>query len=176
MGAGQVALYQGLPPAIVSTAPTTAGTIDIMRRYARTGSFHPLVRAVAASIIATSDPHDSLDHARKIGNWVSERVQFMRDPADVEHIASPWAMLADIQSAYYTVGDCDDMATLVAALGLAVGLSAMFVTVGLDQPNAPFSHVYAALRGPGMPGWFDVDPARTETDGHRITTMKQWPV
>lgn len=170
------ALYQGLPPVIVTPRPTVESTISVMRRYARAGATNPLVRRIAASIIATSDPHDSLMHAQQIGDWVSQHVQFLRDPSDIERIESPWSMLADIGASYYTVGDCDDSATLVAALGLSVGLTAMFVTVGLDEPNALPSHVYTALKGPGMPGWWDVDPARSETDGHRITTMQQWPV
>lgn len=155
---------------------TPSQTIAVMARYARAGAAHPLVRKTAAAIVQNADPHDSVAQVDAIARWVGDHLQFLRDPEGQERVEAPWTMLADIASAWFTQGDCDDMATLVAALALAVGLSVMFVTVGLDTPDAPFSHVYATLRGPGMPGWLDVDPARTETDGHRITTLATWAV
>lgn len=52
-------------------------------------------------------------------------------------------------------GDCDDVAILGAALGMAVGLPASFVLVGFDR-NEPFQHVYTELYT-GLQGWAEMD-------------------
>jgi transglutaminase-like putative cysteine protease len=57
--------------------------------------------------------------------------------------------------------DCDDIAALAAALGLALGLRARFLVVEFEG-QAGFGHIWTALAVPGGE-WVDCDPTRPAT-------------
>jgi transglutaminase-like putative cysteine protease len=54
--------------------------------------------------------------------------------------------------------DCDDIATLAAALGLALGLRARLLVVEFAGQDG-FGHIWTALAVPGGE-WIDCDPTR----------------
>jgi transglutaminase-like putative cysteine protease len=74
-----------------------------------------------------------VDQARALQSWVNSRIRYIRDPPDMELVQTP----------QYTMqqrgGDCDDQATLLAALLTSIGHPARFVALGFQ--GQPLSHV-----------------------------------
>lgn len=91
--------------------------------------------------------------------WLLTVWRFARDPAGVEMVSRPGAMLDEFRCVGYITGDCDDAAVLGAAIGKAVGFPARFVVLGFHGPRSPFTHVFTELmEGPGL--WRDLDITR----------------
>jgi transglutaminase-like putative cysteine protease len=73
--------------------------------------------------------------AGAIQAWVQANIEYRRDPPDVELVQTPQVTLQ------LKAGDCDDQATLTAALLQSTGHPAQFIAVGLN--GSPLSHVFA---------------------------------
>lgn len=130
----------------------TWATLRKMRQLARHAATDPIVRKTAVGLV-TGVPGSQLQ-ARILADWIGAHVSFVRDPATAEALHTVPFMLRTIAERGILGVDCDDVATLAAALGLSVGLSARFVVLAFNSPH--FSHVFTAL-GPGN---FPVDPTR----------------
>jgi transglutaminase-like putative cysteine protease len=83
--------------------------------------------------------------------FVCRHVRYQRDPLTVELVKTPMATLET------GVGDCDDIATLLAAMVLLCGSEARFVTVGFRR-GGPFTHVFCEGRDPKTKRWVTLDP------------------
>lgn len=94
--------------------------------------------------------------ARELRRWLALHTYFLEDPEGVELVRDPTRMLAEIEQRGESGGDCDDVATLAAALGLASGFGVRLVLAGL-APTGPFAHVYAEVREPAGPSWTELD-------------------
>lgn len=140
-----------------------AGTYAVlakMRSIARSAISNPLTRHTAASIT------DGIVSPRlqiiAIRQWIEDHVLFQRDPVGVETLHTPEVMLRAVLTRGYAAVDCDDVAILAAALGLAVGLRARFVVVGFHSPSAPFRHVWTDLSPARSAQWIDLDTTRPD--------------
>jgi transglutaminase-like putative cysteine protease len=71
----------------------------------------------------------------------------------------PAAAIRQIQQTGFFAGDCDDIALVAAALGLAVGLEARYVLIAL-RPSDPWHHILTELRGGSREPWIAIDPSR----------------
>lgn len=136
----------------------TYRTLAIMRRVARQGAIHPLVRQTAIDI-TYGQGADPTRQARVIREWLLLNTVFQRDPYGVEAIHTPDAMLRQVLTRGRASIDCDDVAVLAASLGLTLGLRARFVTVGFS-PNSPYAHVWTELTDPRRQAWVDCDITR----------------
>jgi len=117
-------------------------TVRFMGRLAREALTDPLTVETAALIVnGSSEPGEM---ASRIREFLVEYVRFVPDPVGQELIRSPRFMLERVRSHGFASGDCDDVATLGAALGMCVGLPARFVLLSFS-PLEPFSHVYAEI-------------------------------
>lgn len=130
-------------------------TVWHMRALVRSSLHRTLLTQRAASIVAGSV--GELEAANRIREYLEERVAFVPDPLGVELLKSPVYMLREIDADGRATGDCDDVAILGAALGLAVGLPARFVLLAFT-PGAPYEHVYTELQTEG--GWLELDTTR----------------
>jgi transglutaminase-like putative cysteine protease len=134
---------------------------DTLRRMAeniRNGIKTPDVVEVARGIVAHVPPRDCVGQALAIRKWVADRFRFVRDPLGVELIETPAFHLSRIKDWGFVQGDCDDAATITAALGEAVGIPASLVAVAFFKKNAPFAHVYTVLYpSPGPKGGIEMD-------------------
>lgn len=151
----------------VETAqPGDAGvwqTLSYMRGLALQQALTPVVRTAAESILRGAGSRTRPEHAHAIRQWLSERVQFVHDPVHAELVKDPVAMLHDCRTRYYTMGDCDDVATLGASLGASIGLLPRFVVLAFG-PDGPFTHVYTELFDESR-GWVvDLDITRPMQD------------
>ena len=140
-------MYECAPRPVVRDYWIPAGhvgiewTVDHMRRLARDGARAELVREAAAELV---DGAEGREAAERIRAYLAESMVFKFDPPGVELIRTPELLVRQIECHGYAVGDCDDVATLGAALGLAVGLVPTYVLVGFSD-SAPFAHVYTEL-------------------------------
>lgn len=92
-------------------------------------------------------------------SWLARHWRFVEDPDGVEQVTAPELLLERIRSAGWAEGDCDDVATLGAALALAGGHRVRFRVVGWGRH---YSHVFAEVEP--RPGcrceWVELDVTR----------------
>lgn len=134
----------------------TRATLEQMNRLVaasiRNGDF---VRR-AVDVVGDTDGRNAGALASRIRAWMGAHLQFIRDPAvDGDVLRSPDYVMEDVRIRGIARVDCDDAATLGAALGRSVGLDARFVVVGFGSRSAPFSHVWAEVLTER--GWTDLD-------------------
>lgn len=142
-----------------------------MRSLALEGSRQLEVREAAIEAVRQAGVR-SHDHRGELGaifRFVRDRIQFVDDIRGVETLQGPRYTL------HVMAGDCDDRATLLAAMLRSIGLNAdlRFRVIGVD-PRHPgrFSHVYvvAVISGRELaldptyarnrPGWQHPSPSR----------------
>jgi len=128
-----------------------------MRRLAGLALRDPLTVETAAIIVGRSGEPGEM--ASRIREFLQDCVRFIPDPVGEELIRSPRFMLERIQAQGWAGGDCDDVATLGAALGMSVGLPARFVLLGFS-PSEPYSHVFAEIANGCC--WTDLDTTAPE--------------
>lgn len=116
-------------------------TLAVMRQLARTASATFAVRALAVQW--TAGARTPFDRAVALRSQLARVYRYAED-LSVETLYPPLVLVAELHESGEITGDCDDLATLGAALGLAVGLTPTFVVVSED-PDAPFSHVFTVL-------------------------------
>lgn len=122
-------LQGGLPGAIQ--------TLTRMRDLARASLREPAQQIRETALALTVGSSGWTDQVRALQSWIQTNVRYVQDPIDdtggVELVQSPQKTLD------YGAGDCDDQATLLAALLSAVGHPARFIAVGFR--GEPLSHV-----------------------------------
>lgn len=117
-------------------ADGTIQTLKAMRDYARQSITDPAqtVRLLVLSLYAQIPERDWQGEVAAIHAFVRDRIRYTLDPDEGELVQTPQKTLE------YAQGDCDDKATLTAAMLKAGGHPARFVAVGVD--GGPFSHVF----------------------------------
>lgn len=113
----------------------TRETLKIMAEFARASVRDPrqIIRRKAMEILSGIPPRQYAAEIRALHAFVRDQIRYLKDPVDMELVQTPEATL-ELQQ-----GDCDDKATLLAALLTATGHRSQFVAIGFD--NGPFSHV-----------------------------------
>lgn len=140
----------------------TRETLQRMRSLVNRSLAIPVVRGTAVNLMRAVVPRARGEQIRAVRRFLTDRVQFLRDPVGVELLHDPVWLLREIQTRYYVTVDCDDVAILGAALGKAAGLKARFVAVAFYDPVAPYSHVWAELFDGDQ--WRDLDVTRKTQD------------
>jgi len=122
-------------------------TMERMRKNIRTSMHRPHVLAKARAIIADARiaERDEAGQARAIREWVDAHFRFVKDPLGVELLETPSFLLAKIEKDGTVQGDCDDAATLSAALCGAIGIRPTLYALAFGQEGTspPYSHVIA---------------------------------
>lgn len=136
---------RGIPDGIGGVRATLAA----MRQAAIQASVTLEVRSLAESIVENVPPKDFKGELEAIQDWVRTNIRYTRDPLYAETLKLPRALLEARQ------GDCDDQATLVAALALSIGFKPRFVAIGTTQYGS-FDHVYTEVKL-GSVQWVSVE-------------------
>lgn len=157
---------RGIPEGVAGTRATLAA----MRQAAIQGHTTLEVRHLAESIIENVPDKDFKGELEAIQEWVKANIRYTRDPTYAETLKLPHALLEDRQ------GDCDDQATLVAALALSIGFKPRFVAVAVDRAGS-FDHVYTEVKLGTK--WVSVEtteavPVGWQPDG--IKTRLEWHI
>ena len=166
----------------------TASTIGMMFQLARADAQAP--RLQAAAEIATAGARNPAEALQGIFDWVKARVHFredadaaalagLQDP-DTELLIRPVDLLAMSQPA----GDCDDFATLTAALLHAANIEPAFRTIAAEKGNPNYSHVFAVAVTPNGetiamdtshgagPGWQAPPAGKSKLWRHSMKTLR----
>lgn len=122
-------------------------TLNLMVRLVHAGRKEPAVIALAEQITRTC-PNSVKAQVTALFHWVKANVRYVRDPRDVEKISTAERLLR------VRVGDCDDMAVLLASLLESVGNRTRFVALGFD--GGEYSHVVSEVRLGNA--WVMLDP------------------
>lgn len=134
-------------------------TINEMRALVDDALRDSSIIRLATDIVRRAPAFDDHAEAQALFDWERRNIRFTKDPVNKEKLYPP-AELVKIRA-----GDCDDIAMLMAALLMAVGYPARFVTVAAS-PDSPeqFSHVYVEGEVPaGSGNWIAMDTARYDS-------------
>lgn len=133
----------------------TEATIGAMHQLATDAGTDPhgLTGRVAAELAAGGGFYI----APAIRELLASVVTFEHDPEGLELVRTPDRMLLEVRETGGTAGDCDDIATLGAGLGIAAGLPVRYVTVAMHA-TGPYVHVWTELYDGGR--WWELDTSR----------------
>lgn len=109
-------------------------TLGAMRRFVRKYRTNGTIYTLARSIVDPVRAKDYYGEMVAVFKWVQNHIRYVRDIDGVESVQTPLATLEIGQ------GDCDDMATLLAALLSAIGAPVRFAALGF-APSNEYSHV-----------------------------------
>ncbi len=122
-------------------------TMERMRANIRQAFHRPAVLAKAREIIAAARiaQRDEAGQARAVRAWVDSHFRFVKDPLGVELLETPSYLIAKVSKDGTVQGDCDDAATLGAALCGAIGIPSTLYALGFGPVGSkpPYSHVIA---------------------------------
>lgn len=146
----------------VSVVPAPGGqrapfhTVSVMRALVDEFKHAPPVLQTAINLVFLTTPRDERAEVEAIFNYVRGAVRYVRDVVGIETLADPVTTLRRM------VGDCDDKATLLAALLEAVGYPCRFVIAAYGDGD--YEHVYLQCFFNGQ--WHDLDPTEDGAVGY----------
>jgi transglutaminase-like putative cysteine protease len=130
--AGTVARVAGL-----GEGSETAETLRHMRSFARSSVTHPeqIVLEQIGRILHEADTpaRNWRAQVQACQAWVRDNIKYVKDPADWERVQTPEKTLQ------FGIGDCDDQATLLAAMMLCIDHPCRFAALAFD--SGMFEHV-----------------------------------
>lgn len=131
-------------------------TLELMAAYARRDRVADTIREAANTTTIGVDVQNAHEVAASIWRYIRNRVRWIPDANGVELLQTP---IVTLRQRY---GDCDDQATLAAAMLAALGIPAGFEAIAYRQKGV-FDHVYA-LYWDGV-GWHMLDPTAEARPG-----------
>ena len=151
----------------------TRQTVAAMRSVTLQSLRDPAIVERAAAVVRDIDGRDRAGQIRAIRSWLARHVRFLPDPLiDGDVIRTPALLLLQFDRDGMIRGDCDDVATLAATLGHAVGIPARFVTLAFHGPKAPFRHVYTELQDQAG-NWRELDVTESERTRSRYAPTRR---
>lgn len=150
------------PHTIKSNASMT-DTLKAMRKATLDARRDLEVRALVEKICENIAQGDYAGEVLAIYHWVCRHIRYMRDPPGVELVKTPRQLLAT------KAGDCDDMATLLAAMLMLAGNSVRFAIAGFSAGES-YSHVYVEVMTPH--GVIVVDPVANRDTAKMLGDMR----
>lgn len=134
-GAGYTQELRGLPSGVRGVKKT----LRYMREYAAQAQLSPVVRQLAVAIVGGVPGKDWVRELSAVQSWVRGNVRYTRDVVSAETLQAPEVTVE------LGHGDCDDQATLVAALVGSIGFPWRFVAIG---SVGDYEHVFCEAQLP----------------------------
>lgn len=122
-------------------------TVDMIIKVARARSRHPLVRELTLRVLETAGikSQDYVNEAIAVGNFVKNKVRYVRDIQGVETLHDPLTLIDQLRRGE-AQGDCDDMSLLIASMLLSIGHQPYLAIVQYhDNPFGGFNHIYVVV-------------------------------
>lgn len=138
-------------------------TLKAMRKLAREYRKNPTIVYLSRSLLSGVAQKDWMEEIRRLHFFVRDNIRYTLDVNDVETLLSPVHLLE------IGHGDCDDKATLLAAMLESVGHPARFVAVGAIPGE--LSHVYVETRVGDS--WIPLDPTEPVDIGWQPPNMAE---
>lgn len=126
----------------------TAATLKIMVSLARAARRDPGVIQIARQLVRDLNQYDRAGELASLHAFVRDSIRYTNDPVSMEMVQTPRATLE------MGTGDCDDKATLLAALLASIGRRSRFVAVGFT--GAGYQHVLVEAFQQGR-GWVPLE-------------------
>jgi hypothetical protein len=126
-------------------------------------------------IVRGLQPKDYASEILAIRNWVATHVRYKNDPLSVELVSDPQRLVEEIHKHGRAVGDCDDIAGLMATMMRQLGREAEWVTVGF-QVGAPHSHIFTRVLEPKTHTWYVCDPVAGTDEQAMLGRVKSWKI
>lgn len=146
-------------------------TLRAMREQALKGKKDLEIRRLVEKICEEVAEGDYAGELLAIYYWVKQNIRYMRDIDGVEFLKSPNQLIKTRS------GDCDDIATLLAAMFMAAGNPVHFTIVAFNGGMPVFSHVYVEVVTPHGPVLFDPVANRVQHEmASNIKAKKTFPV
>jgi len=98
---------------------------------------------------------NALDNPAGVDEWLRYNWRVVPDPPDVEYIRTPHFQLRLAAENGFLIGDCDEAATLAAALLAALSWPCTLVAIRLHG-DSEFSHVFTRTEYHSV--YIDIDP------------------
>lgn len=117
-----------------------------MRKIARSRAGDPLIRKLALNILLYYQipSNDCVKECLAIGDYVKNKVRYVKDPDNIEYLQDPVDLVKQIQKGT-AQGDCDDMSLLTATLLLAIGHQPFFRAVRYEGHSGNYNHIYVVV-------------------------------
>jgi hypothetical protein len=166
------------PPTVIRPYGGPADTVREMIRAITgpRGEQSTLVRSVKDHIIRNVQPKDYLSEILAVRNFVHEKCKYSNDALGVEQVQDPERQCDQIIKYGKVVDDCDDAATLMAALMRQLGRETEIVIVGFGA-EGHYTHVFIRVKEPKSGKWIVCDVvAGTDEESmlRRVTTYQIW--
>lgn len=99
-------------------------TLGYMRGFVETYKTHPRIRELALQLTRGISQKAYSEEVRALSDFVKNRIRYTRDVNGVETVQTP------LKTLEYGAGDCDDKATLLAAMLESIGFETRFHAMG----------------------------------------------
>lgn len=152
----------------------TLATLRKMRDRAVLAQVDPLTMDTAHRIVVGETPRNTEGYALAIREWLRDNFRFVPDSRDVDTMRDPHKLLLQLAADGKMTGDCDDLAMLAAAFGLAVGLTPRFTVLGFPSMQDQYGHVYAELETDR--GWVAIDTTKPRGPVETPSRTLEFPV
>jgi len=156
--------------------PSIPDTINYMVKFAKNGAKNLDIRRLTEKICAEIEPGDYASEALACYYWVFKNIRYMRDIDNVEFLKTPERLIITRS------GDCDDIATLLAAMLISCGNVCRFAIVDFSSagrgPRPMYSHVFCQVLNQKTKQWITVDPVagkKTKQMHYDTTAVKYFP-
>lgn len=157
----------------------TDDTVRLMRQFALgpEGEQHFRVRQWAEKIVRDIAPKHYLSEILALRHWATDRnvIRYTNDARHVEQVKTPLRSLLEVEQNGFALLDCDDIATLLAALGMSVGKEAEFVVAGFGAPGE-YTHVFVRFREPKSGQWIVCDPVAGPNESQMLRRVKHYKI
>ena len=154
----------------------TEATLDLMAKYATgdEGERSHYVRNWTEGIVRRIAPKDYLSEILALRSWATgNQIRYTNDARHVEQVRTPLRSLAEIEQTGIAALDCDDIATLLAAMYLQIGREVEFIVVGFKE-SGNFSHVFVRVREPKTGKWIVCDPVAGANEAQMLSRVTTW--
>jgi transglutaminase superfamily protein len=172
MEASVITGYEGTPQTVAAMIEAAKGP---------RGERNVSVRRSAEAVVRGLQQKDYTSEIAALYYWVCGSTRYTHDPKHVEYVKDPLATLDEIRKNGRATVDCDDLATVLAALLLSVGVRMWFATVDFKPCDGHdnYSHVFAVAQDPKSGTRVVVDPVagpRTKEMLNRVRCSKFYEV
>lgn len=154
----------GSTPTLRVNAPRLIDVVEWMRRFAHKGKSDLDVRQLVETICKDLVQGDYAGEVLAIYYWVCQNIRYMRDIHDVEFVKEPRQVIATRS------GDCDDIATLLAAMCMASGNTCQFLLASYSSAGSMPTHVFLRVNTPSGP--MVLDPVANRLTAQMLGRMK----
>jgi hypothetical protein len=141
-------------------------TIAVMAKAVLEDDQHFETRQLCEALCEGLDSKDYTSEYLALYHGVLQHTRYMRDPRKQELVRAPWIVARMILDGHRPNIDCDDMATLLAAMDIAVGGQPEFVTVAFTDAfydgERQYSHVFTRVLDPRSRCRIVQDPVAAE--------------